>query len=57
MTVSHDRSFLDRVTDELLAESLAAELSAGATRRDAAATVAARFGVAPNRVKRLATDS
>lgn len=42
--------------DDALREELAAELAAGATRRDAAATVAARHGVAPNRLKRLLTD-
>jgi len=39
---------------ELLA-ALDAELVAGASRRDAAMAIAERFGVAPNRVKRLLT--
>ncbi len=42
--------------DELRAE-LDRELAAGATRRDAAATVAARYGVAPNRLKRLLNEA
>ena len=42
--------------DEALREQLAAELAAGATRRDAATAVAARHGVAPNRLKRLLTE-
>jgi len=42
-------------TDADVRDALAAELAAGATRRDAAAAVAERLGVAPNRVKRLAT--
>lgn len=41
------------VDDDALRRALAEELAGGATRRDAAATVARRFGVAPNRVKRL----
>lgn len=41
------------VTDDELRRSLDRELETGASRRDAAATVAARFDVAPNRVKRL----
>jgi 16S rRNA (cytidine1402-2'-O)-methyltransferase len=44
------------VDDDSLVASLRSELAAGATRRDAAARVADRFGVAPNRVKRLLTD-
>ncbi|MCC6184562.1 MAG: 16S rRNA (cytidine(1402)-2'-O)-methyltransferase [Microthrixaceae bacterium] len=40
-------------TDDELRRSLDRELETGASRRDAAATVAARFDVAPNRVKRL----
>jgi 16S rRNA (cytidine1402-2'-O)-methyltransferase len=43
------------VDDEQLTGALRAELERGASRRDAAAVVAARFGVAPNRVKRLLT--
>lgn len=43
------------VGDDELREALGAALAAGATRRDAAAEVAGRFGVAPNRVKRLLT--
>ena len=39
-----------------LAPHWTSELAAGATRRDAAAAVADRFGVAPNRVKRLLTS-
>ncbi len=39
--------------DDELRSALAAALADGATRRDAAAAVAARYGVAPNRVKRL----
>ncbi len=42
-----------QVDDEALRAALDAELEAGATRRDAATAVAARFGVAPNRVKRI----
>ena len=42
--------------DEALRDAVAAELAAGSSRRDAAASVAARFGVSPNRVKRLALD-
>lgn len=45
------------VTDELLTEALAAELVEGASRRDAAATVALRFGIAPNRAKRLVAEA
>jgi 16S rRNA (cytidine1402-2'-O)-methyltransferase len=45
------------VDDERLLAAIEAELAAGETRRDAAASVAERFGVAPNRVKRLLTDS
>ncbi|MDQ2679269.1 MAG: 16S rRNA (cytidine(1402)-2'-O)-methyltransferase [Actinomycetota bacterium] len=41
--------------DELRAE-LAVELAAGATRRDAASTVATRHGLAPNRLKRLLVE-
>jgi 16S rRNA (cytidine1402-2'-O)-methyltransferase len=44
-------------SDEQLAAAVLEALAAGATRRDAAAAVAARFGVSPNRVKRLALDS
>ena len=44
------------VDDDHLVAALAAELDAGATRRDAAASVSERYGVAPNRVKRLLTD-
>lgn len=40
-------------TDDELRRSLERELETGASRRDAAAAVAARFDVAPNRVKRL----
>ena len=40
-------------TDDELRRSLDRELGTGASRRAAAATVAARFDVAPNRVKRL----
>jgi 16S rRNA (cytidine1402-2'-O)-methyltransferase len=40
-------------TDEELRAALELELAAGSTRRDAAAAVAGRFGVAANRVKRL----
>jgi 16S rRNA (cytidine1402-2'-O)-methyltransferase len=43
------------VGDEELRIALDAELAAGSSRRDAAAAVAAEFGVAPNRVKRLLT--
>lgn len=43
-------------TDDALRDALDAELDAGATRRDAAAVVADRFAVAPNRVKRLLTS-
>ncbi|UDY37721.1 16S rRNA (cytidine(1402)-2'-O)-methyltransferase [Dermatobacter hominis] len=39
--------------DDALRAALDAELAGGASRRDAAAAVADRFGVAPNRVKRL----
>jgi 16S rRNA (cytidine1402-2'-O)-methyltransferase len=42
--------------DDELRAALDAELAGGATRRDAGQAVAARFGVAPNRVKRLLTD-
>ena len=41
------------VTNDELRRALERELETGASRRDAAATVAARFDVAPNRVKRL----
>lgn len=41
------------VTDDELRRALDAEVVGGASRRDAAAAVATRFGVAPNRVKRL----
>lgn len=41
------------VDDDVLLAALDAALAAGATRRDAAAAVAERHGVAPNRVKRL----
>lgn len=47
---------LPEADDEVLADAVREELAAGATRRDAAAAVAARFGVSPNRVKRLALD-
>jgi 16S rRNA (cytidine1402-2'-O)-methyltransferase len=43
------------VDDDALRAALDAELAGGATRRDAASVVAARYGVAPNRVKRLLT--
>lgn len=43
----------DEATDDVLRAALDAELDGGATRRDAATSVAQRFGVAPNRVKRL----
>jgi len=39
--------------DDDLRAAVDAELAAGASRRDAAAAVAERFGVPPNRVKRL----
>jgi 16S rRNA (cytidine1402-2'-O)-methyltransferase len=39
-----------------LLQALQAELAGGATRRDAARTVAERFGVGVNRVKRLVDD-
>lgn len=42
--------------DEQLVAALRAELAAGSSRRDTAAAVAQRFGVAPNRVKRLLVD-
>jgi 16S rRNA (cytidine1402-2'-O)-methyltransferase len=42
--------------DEQLLTALQAELAGGASRRDAAVSVAERFGVAPNRVKRLLVD-
>ena len=42
--------------DDTLREQLRAELAAGATRRDAASAVAARHGIAPNRLKRLLTE-
>jgi 16S rRNA (cytidine1402-2'-O)-methyltransferase len=41
------------VTDDVLRDALDAAVSAGATRRDAGLDVADRYGVAPNRVKRL----
>ncbi len=41
------------VDDDVLRAALDVELGRGATRRDAASTVAGRYGVAPNRVKRL----
>lgn len=44
------------VDDAQLSAAIQAELARGGTRRDAAAAVAARFGVPPNRVKRLLTD-
>lgn len=44
------------VDDDGLRRALEAQLASGASRRDAAAAVADRFGVAPNRVKRLLTD-
>ena len=43
------------VDDEQLVTAIESELAAGASRRDAAAAVAERFGVPPNRVKRLLT--
>lgn len=43
------------VDDELLRAGLADALAGGTSRRDAAAEVARRHGVAPNRVKRLLT--
>lgn len=43
------------VDDQTLRAALDDAVAAGATRRDAAADVATRFGVAPNRVKRLLT--
>lgn len=43
------------VDDDTLRAALDDAVAAGATRRDAAADVAALFGVAPNRVKRLLT--
>ncbi|MBS1836324.1 MAG: 16S rRNA (cytidine(1402)-2'-O)-methyltransferase [Actinobacteria bacterium] len=43
------------VDDDTLRDALDVALAAGATRRDAAASVAERYGVAPNRVKRLLT--
>ena len=45
------------VDDDALLEALAAELDAGATRRDATANVARRLGVPANRVKRLLHDA
>jgi 16S rRNA (cytidine1402-2'-O)-methyltransferase len=42
--------------DGQLVAALQAELAAGASRRDAAAAVADRLGVAPNRLKRLLVD-
>ncbi|MFM7068566.1 MAG: 16S rRNA (cytidine(1402)-2'-O)-methyltransferase [Actinomycetes bacterium] len=42
--------------DDALRAMLVAERAGGASRRDAAAAVAAATGVAPNRVKRLATE-
>lgn len=44
------------VDDDALRAALEATLADGASRRDAAASVAERFGVAPNRVKRLLTE-
>jgi len=44
-------------TDEDLVAAVVEALAGGASRRDAAAAVAARFGVSPNRVKRLALDA
>lgn len=41
------------VADEALLVALSEMIEAGASRRDAAAAVASRFGVAPNRVKAL----
>jgi 16S rRNA (cytidine1402-2'-O)-methyltransferase len=43
----------DPPSDEQLRAALGAELTAGATRRDASIAVAERFGVPANRVKRL----
>jgi 16S rRNA (cytidine1402-2'-O)-methyltransferase len=45
------------VGDDTLRADLEAELRSGSTRRDAAAAVALRHGVAPNRVKRLVTST
>jgi 16S rRNA (cytidine1402-2'-O)-methyltransferase len=42
-------------SDDDLRAALDEAIAAGASRRDAAAAVAERFGVAPNRVKRLST--
>jgi 16S rRNA (cytidine1402-2'-O)-methyltransferase len=42
--------------DDALRAALQAALAGGASRRDAAASVAEQFGVAPNRVKRLLTE-
>ncbi|MEI7886635.1 MAG: 16S rRNA (cytidine(1402)-2'-O)-methyltransferase [Actinomycetes bacterium] len=44
---------LPEATDELILSAIQAALGAGATRRDAAVSVAKQYGVAPNRVKRL----
>ena len=41
------------VPDDVLRDELRTELTHGASRRDAAAAVAQRHGIAPNRVKRL----
>jgi 16S rRNA (cytidine1402-2'-O)-methyltransferase len=41
------------VTDQVLLDALDVAVAAGASRRDAGAEVAAAYGVAPNRVKRL----
>jgi 16S rRNA (cytidine1402-2'-O)-methyltransferase len=46
----------EEADDEQLLAVLQAELAGGASRRDAAVSVAERFGVAPNRVKRLLVD-
>jgi 16S rRNA (cytidine1402-2'-O)-methyltransferase len=48
---------LPEATDETILRAIQAALGAGATRRDAAVSVAQQFGVAPNRVKRLLTLS
>ena len=48
---------LPEATDETILSAIQAALGAGATRRDAAVSVAKQFGVAPNRVKRLLTLS
>ncbi len=42
------------VDDDRLVDELRRRIGSGATRRDASAAVAEQFGVAANRVKRLA---